>query len=126
MQKAICIRYKGFSFKPYMLRVPHFHDVSNKKLTDLLHAFIRAQLATVVTSDLPAWLIDYHVRHSSVIRTKHRDISRLLTNHNWHANNGENAVCSCHNFSDDFPRTDGHVLFTGEEWDHELAHILTH
>ena len=120
MRAVIKRRFKGFTFKPYTFRVPHFHCVATKKLTDLLHNMIRAQL-----HKLPIWLIDIHIKKATVIRTKHRDIANILCNHTRHAKTAEKAVCTCQDMPEDMPRINGHVCFLGDEYNAPNAHILT-
>ena len=127
MQYIIKHRHTGFTFQPYLLRVPHSSLLDKKSLTQQLHEFIRCELHTY-----PQWLQNVHVGKARTIILKNKNIGDHLVNMRKHAilTSQESPACTCCTMRAKFPHIDfpvvgGHIFFTGDEYHGPHAHILT-
>ena len=119
MQWVIKHRFKGFRFEPFLLRVPYGQELDKKRVAKYLHDFVRTTLAKY-----PTWLQDIHINKCRVITLKNKSIGDLLINMRQRAIllGKTQPVCMCQRLREKFPHVgfptiDGHIFFTGEEFD---------
>ena len=117
-------RYENLSRKPITLNFPYFQQFDAKKLMKLMKDKIDQQ-------NWPSYVKAWHKSHMKIVTSTPRTIAEILTNVQRPAMHGKECVCKQiknnlkqRGWKGELPKTEGHVLFLGREYDGPNREVL--